>query len=183
MIHHVLQVVSKDLNMFLKSRRDELAVNDDLVVLSELINQDGSVAVKTENRLICTLLNIEQERTNLNAPLNKQALINPPINLNLFVLFSAYYSHYVEALKSLSLTIGFFQGKQVFTPANTAALGAGIDKITVEMINVEMNELSNFWTAIGSKHLPCVLYKFRMISITSDMILEEFTSISSIENV
>ncbi len=182
MIHHVLQVVSKDLNMFLKSRRGELAVNDDLVVLSELINQDGSVAVTTENRLICTLLNIEQERTNLNAPLSKQALINPPINLNLFVLFSAYYSHYVEALKSLSLTIGFFQGKQVFTPANTAGL-LGIDKITVEIINVEMNELSNFWTAIGSKHLPCVLYKFRMISITSDMILEEFTSISSIEKV
>jgi hypothetical protein len=182
MIHHVLQVISKDLNLFLKNR---LSLNEDIVILSELVNQDGSVAISAENRIICTLLNIEQERVNLNSPLSKKALINPPINLNLFVLFSAFYAsaNYVEALKSLSLAIGFFQGKQVFTSANTPAFVAGIDKITVEMVNVEMNELSNFWTAVGSKHLPCVLYKFRMVSLTADMILEEYAEVGAIDAV
>ena len=176
MIHHVLQVVTKDLNTFLKGR---LGHTEDIVILSELLNQDGSIAITGENKIITTLLNIEQDRTYINTPTGKQALTNPPINLNLLVLFSAYYTptNYVEALKALSLAIGFFQGKQVFTPANTPGLGPGFSKITAELTNVDMKELSNFWTAVGAKHLPCVLYKLRMISISSGMILEEYTDI------
>ncbi len=179
MIHHVLQVISRDLNAVLKNR---LSVNEDVVLLSELMNLDGSVAITSENKVVCTLLNIEQERVNINAPLGGRAVVNPSVNLNLYVLFSCYYSasNYLEALKALSLTIGFFQGKQVFTQANTPSLGPVVDKIVVEMVNVEMHEMSNFWTAVGSKHLPCTLYKFRMLSISAESILEETTDIRTI---
>ena len=181
MIHHALQVVSKDLNQFLRNR---LGVNEEVVLLSELVNQDGSVAMASENKVVCTLLNIEQERTNLNAPINTKVLANAPVNLNLYVLFSSYYSasNYLEALKALSLTVLFFQGKQVFTQANTPGLGPIVEKLTVEMVNVEMHELTNFWTAIGAKHLPCVLYKFRMLSIAAEAILEEISDIRSLES-
>lgn len=181
MIHHVLQIVSKDLNQFLKNR---LGVNESVVLLSELVNQDGSVAITSENKIVCTLLNIEQERINLNAAVNTKSQVNAPVNLNLYVLFSSYYSasNYLEALKALSLTILFFQGKQVFTQANTPALGPIVEKVTLEMVNVEMHELSNFWTAIGAKHLPCVLYKFRMLSIAAEAILEEMSPIRSLDS-
>ena len=181
MIHTVLQVISKDLDTFLKPKiggREEV-----VVVLSELMNNlDGSFAVATENRLICSLFNIEHERVNLNAPLGKTASVNPPFNLNLYVLFAAFYNpaRYVDALKAMSLTIGFFQGKQVFNPSNTPGLDPAIEKITVELVNIDMKDMSNFWTALGAKQLPCILCKIRMISITSDMILEEFTAISGI---
>lgn len=155
-----------------------------MVLLSELMNLDGSIAITSDNKVVCTLLNIEQERVSLNATFNNKAQVNAPIDLNLFVLFSFYYgaSNYLEALKSLSLTVVYFQGKQVFTQANTPGLGPAVEKVTVEMVNVEMHELSNFWTAVGAKHLPCVLYKFRMLSLTAEAILEEISDIRSVDS-
>lgn len=181
MIHSVLQLIKNDLDLFLRKRLSE---REDVVVLSELMNNaDGSFAVESENKLICTLLNIEQERINLNAPMGRQTSSNPPFNLNLYVLFSAYYApkSYIGALRALSLTIGFFQGKQVFTPTNTPGMPDAINKIIVEMVNVDMKDLSNFWTAIGAKQMPSVLFKIKMVSITADMVMEEFTPITGIE--
>lgn len=181
MIHSILQVLKNDLGVFLKKRLGE---REEVVVLSQLMNNsDGGFAVLEENRLICTLLNIEQERVNLNAPLGHRTLSNPPFNLNLYVLFSAYYvpARYVGALRTLSLTLGFFQGKQVFTPANTPGMPATVDKIIVEMVNVDMKDLSNFWTALGAKQMPSVLFKIKMVSITADMVMEEYVPITGVE--
>ena len=182
MIYTVLEAIRNDLDTFLRRRVD--AGRKEVVVLSELMNNaDGAFAVSEENRLVCTLLNIEHERTNANAPTGTNVLVNPPFNLNLYVLFAAYYKpgNYEGALNALSLTIAFFQGKQVFTPANTPGLTPAIEKIIVEMVNVDLKDLSNFWTALGAKHLPCVLLKIRMVSITADMVLEEFTPITGID--
>lgn len=151
---------------------------DKMVVLGELMKLDGSPAVTTENVMICSLLNVEQERNNLNTPQGNSGVYkNPPFNLNLYVVFSAFYASYFEALKALSFTIGFFQGKLVFTPSNTPGLDSSIEKITLEIVNVDLKDLSNFWTALGAKHLPCIMFRIRMVSITSDIILEEIPEI------
>lgn len=183
MIHNVLQALCKDLSQFLKSRLG-VPEEEGLVVLSELMKMDGSVAVTAENRMVCSLLSVEQERININAPrINNKTLTNPPFNLNLYVLFSAFWAAplYVEALKALSYTIGFFQGKQVFTPANTPGLDPTIEKITIEIVNIDLKDMSNFWTALGAKHLPCMLFRIRMVSITSDIILEETPEIRTLD--
>lgn len=181
MIHSVLQVLSKDLDTFLRNRTNG---RDDVVVLSGLMNNlDGSFAVVTEDRVIFSLYNIEQERINLNAPMNKKAMTNPPFNLNLYVLVSAFYSplRYKDALRMLSLTLGYFQGKQVFTPENTPGLTSIVDKLTVELVNMDNKDASNFWTAFGAKHLPSFLCKIKMVSITADVILEEVGEIRGID--
>lgn len=176
MIKIVLQAITNDLNVFLKRR---LNMKEDVVILSELMNLDGSVAVTSKNKLICSLLNIEQERNNLNiAPGNQTTRRNAPFYFNLYVLFSAYYTTaYGDGLDTLSLAIGYFQGKQVFTPTNTPGLDPSIDKLTLEIVNTEMKDLSNFWTALGSKHLPSIVFKIRMVPISAEVIQEEVTPI------
>lgn len=172
MIHNILQVISKDLNTFLKMRFQS---SEDIVLLSELVNNaDGSFAVAGENKMVCTLMNVEQERLHANSPMGAKAMLNPPFNLNLYVLFSAFYNpaNYFEALKALSYTIGFFQSKPLFTPANTPNLDPGVDKITIELANTNVEDQSSMWTAIGAKHLPCALFKIRMLSISADRMLE-----------
>ena len=90
MIHNILQVVAKDLNTFLQMR---FQYSEDIVVLSELMNNaDGSFAVAGENKMVCTLMNVEQERLHANSPMGTKAMFNPPFNLNLYVLFSAFYT-------------------------------------------------------------------------------------------
>jgi hypothetical protein len=172
MIHNILQVIAKDLNTFLQMR---FQYSEDIVVLSELMNNaDGSFAVAGGNQMVCTLMNVEQERLHANSPMGTKAMFNPPFNLNLYVLFSAFYTpaNYIEGLKALSFTIGFFQSKPVFTPANTPDLEPGVEKITVELSTTGMEEQSSMWAAIGAKHLPCALFKIRMLSITAEGMLE-----------
>jgi len=187
MIHKVLPVITTELNEYFV-RKFKLPPNPPSVLLSELVNLDGSVAVEGKNIVIATLINVEQERTNLNMPLSKTRQMNPPINIILHVLFSAYFpssgsstASYTHAMAFLSAVIGFFQGKQVFTPQNTPGLETGaVEKITMEIVNLDLRELSNFWTAVGSKHLPSILYKMRMLSITEDMITGEIPQIEGI---
>lgn len=175
-----MTAVRNELNSFLKRRT---GIEENIVELSELVNLDGSVAYAGQDKVLCTLISVEQERTNINRPMGGLGKMNPPIDINLYILFSAYYqaTNYDEALKSLSSVIGFFQAKQVFTNSNTPGLNLGTEKLTVELINLDIKELSNFWTAVGSKHLPSVLYKWRMLSITQEMLLEELPEVTGVE--
>jgi len=182
MIHTVLPVIMGELDQFIR-RRSPVPEPKARVTLSELMSLDGAALVE-EDGVVCTLVNVEQERVNINHRPAQQFRVNPPISLNLHVLLSAHFrsaNNYKEALKSLSLIIAFFQGKQVFTPENTPGLPAGIEKISSELVNLDMRELSNFWTAVGSKHLPSVIYKLRMISISEEMILEEIPEIRGLD--
>lgn len=181
MILNAMAAIRDDLNAFFRRRT---GVTENMVELSELVNLDGSVAFAGQDKVLCTLISVEQERTNINRTVGRLGKMNPPIDLNLYVLFSAYYqaTNYEEALKSLSSIIGFFQGKQVFNTQNTPSLQLEVEKLTVELINLDVKELSNFWTAVGSKHLPSVLYKWRMISISEQMLLEELPEVTGVES-
>lgn len=185
MIHTVLKAVTENLNAFL-SRKFPEEKGGDIVVLSELMNLDGSVAFDSDtsqNRVFCTLVNVEQERTNLHAPSRSTTLQNPPFNVNLYVLFSAVSApgNYFVALSFLSATLSFFQGKQVFTPSNTPNLGSAVEKVVVDLVNIDMKDISNLWTALGAKHLPSIMFRIRMLSITAEVILEEITPITGLD--
>ncbi|MEM6380597.1 MAG: DUF4255 domain-containing protein [Bacteroidota bacterium] len=178
MIDHVLSTLVGDLNSYLMRR---LESDESVVELSALVNLDGSVAFRGQNKILCSLVAVQQDRSTYNVPLSKTSLKNPPVQLNLFVLFSAYYqaANYREALKSLSSVIAFFQGKQVFTPQNTPGLHQSAEKIAVELFNFDLKELSHFWTAFGVKHLPSVLYRLRLVNVTEDMVLLDLPEITS----
>ena len=98
-------------------------------------------------------------------------------------MYSAYFSseNVDEAFKFLTALIAFFQRKTVFTPQNTPMLSPQIDKITFEMINLDLNEMSNLWAAIGAKYIPSVIYKVRKISITEEAIIADVPIISGID--
>lgn len=183
MIQSVLQVLSGELNSFLELQTEP--VERPLVILSALAKQDGTSAIQTDNRLVCTLVNIEQERTALNAPhANKLFRSNNPVHLNLYVLFSAYFAprNYQQALAAISATIAFFQSRSTFTHQDTPELPFNVSKIIVEMVSLDIRELSNLWSVLGAKHLPSVLFKIRMVSVSTGTLIEEFARISTIEN-
>lgn len=180
MLQNVLPVIVEELNAFLKRRFQEREAK---VILSDLVKQDGSIPSNGTNKIICSLVNLEQERVNLTFGHQNAAKVNPPVNLNLYVLFAAYFPDtvYEESLKFLSTVIGFFQGKQVFTPQNTPGMSPNVQKIAVEIVNLSFHENSNLWATLGAKYMPSVLLKMRMVTITEEMILEELPVITTVE--
>ncbi len=98
------------------------------------------------------------------------ALVQPPLYIDLFILFIAnfYDRNYVQGLGMISRTISFFQQNPWFTRDTLPALGPGIDKITMEFTNLDLLEVNYLMGMLGTKYLPSVYYKLRMLPFGSD---------------
>jgi hypothetical protein len=172
MIHNVLPIIANELNDFLKLK---YSTSEDKVIVSNLVTQDGSVGAECENKIVSFLLNIEQERSIKNANIQRLIAANQEVSINLYVIYAAYFTgkNYPEALKFISSVIEFFQGKSHFTHQNTPMLSNNADRLTVQMVNMDLQQLSNLWGNIGAKYLPSVIYKVRMLTYNENMIKEE----------
>jgi len=184
MIHNLLPVVGAELNSYFKSRFD---IDEDRLLLSNLINPDGSLAVEGSNKVVCSLVNIHEETTlkstaGISSFGGGFAATGPDININLTVMFSAYFSgkNYAEALKFLSGVIYFFQSKPVFTTSNTPGLSSNIEKACFDLTTMSYHDLNSVFSMIGAKYMPTAIYRIRMLTFSSDNIEDTIPSISGI---
>ena len=174
MIYEALSCLTEEMNEFF---RNKLRVNEEKVVLSGLVNQDGSIAIQGENKIIVTLVNIEKETARKGQMKNVPSIHGTradAIQLNLYVLFSAYFSsgNYPEALRFLSFIIAYFQQKNVFDRSNTPGLDTNIERLSFEIVDVNPDTLSNMWSTLGAKYMPSILYKVRMVNIDGSIVNE-----------
>lgn len=164
MISNALTSLTLELNNFLRLK---FGLNDDIVVLSNLVEASGEPLYKAENKLILSLINIQEEKKIQKAGFQNR---NAPIYLNLFILVTSSFDNKLkeESLKFLSATISFFQGKRVFRNNNTPFLSSNIDKLSVDIFNLDLNELSNVFSTLGAKYSPCIAYKVSMLVIEEE---------------
>ncbi len=176
MIYEALSCITSDINEYFRSK---LKINEEKVILSGIVNQDGSLSVQDKNKLLATLINVEDDftgKTNLGNKVSRTAAhVSPSININLHVLFSAYFSgnNYAESLKFLSFLIAYFQNKTVFTKANTSNLDSRIEKLTFKIENLGIDRISHIWTMLGAKYMPSIMYKVKMLTF-DDLIIREY---------
>lgn len=186
MIAKALTFVSDFLNKEIKLN---YGIDENRVVVSSLINPDGSVSENTENKVIISVINLEHETTvkSLNnyvaGNANNFGKTAPPVYLNLYLLVSANYDsgNYLEALKMLSSVIGIFQSNTYFTKQKNPELPSPLEKLTFEIFNLPINELSHIWSGIGAKYVPSIIYKVRMISMQENKITEEITGVGGLK--
>lgn len=186
MIDKALQVISSELNRFLQSKHD---ITEEKVVISSLIELDGSVSMQEPDKIVLSLTNIETDKTQSSVGGYKQTpkgtykMVKPPVHINLTLLFSAYFTHenYSEGLKFITSVVAFFQSRAgVFNPSNTPNMPIGIDKMQAELLSLEMADLNNFWSSLGSKYLPSVLYRVKTIPIRHETLMPEIPVIKKI---
>lgn len=165
MIHEVVPLIASELRDYLVSKFD---ASGDVVKMSTLANQDGSTALKEENVVVVTLVNVERDGSNMLAGGSGKG--NMPVYVNLYVMFSTYFTDYVESLKFLSGVIGYFQ-------ANPNYLHMG-NSLKIELFNIDFRELSNLWMAVGGKYLPSVVYRIRTLDMDEDLISDEIPPVA-----
>ena len=81
MIYEVLQTLTDNLNIYFRTK---LKIQEDKAELSAIVNQDGSIALQSENKVLVTLLNIEREPFSASG----QIVGRQKLSLNLLVIFS-----------------------------------------------------------------------------------------------
>ena len=173
MINSAILHLTNYLNQYLKRTFD---LNEDIVALSNIVEQDGTVATNVTNKLVVCLVNIEKDSTSVNLPKrgmmpsDKAVMGYPPVHLNLYLMFAAHFSgnNYSEALKFLSHTISFFQRNPVFDHQNTPDLDRRIHQLALDIENLNARDLSSLWSILSGKYLPSILYKVRMLSFAAD---------------
>lgn len=187
MISKTLTFVSDFLNHEIKM---SFGIDEDRVVISSLINPDGTITENIENKIVISVINLEHETTvnssgnYVNGGNNNFGKVSPPVYLNIYLLISANYDsgNYIEALKMLSTVIGVFQANTYFTQQKNPTMPSPLEKLTFEIFNLPINELSHIWSGIGAKYVPSIVYKVRMISIREDLITKEVPGLSGVQN-
>jgi hypothetical protein len=180
LIDTALSQIAQQLNEALRSR---YRVDDDLVVLSNIHELDGNVSAHIADKLVVSLVNIERETVTMQRDMREVgariAVKRSPICLNLMVMFSANFTsgNYAEALKLLSSCVAFFQTRPVLDHANSPGLDSRIDKLTLEIRNLDITELSNLWGILSGRYMPSVLYKVRMLAIDAGAIDHEVPTV------
>lgn len=175
MIYQSLNCLAEEINEFF---RVKLKINEDKVVLSSIVNQDGTVAIPGENRISLTLINIEKEsaKTSGGLSISSKSYTNTvsSLSINLQILFSVYFSgsNYPEGLKFLSFILSFLNSKNVFNHSNTPRLPDEIEKLSFEFEPVGLERLNNIWAMMGAKYMPSLLYKVRMLTFDDSTITE-----------
>jgi hypothetical protein len=149
--------------------------------------------VDLERKVILSLVNIEEEAALKNAgPLYRNVktlnYVNPPIYLNLYLLITAHYEKYEDALTRLSNVIQFFQGKNSFSlknsPPNDMLLNPDTYEdiqLHLEMFSLSFEQLNHLWGSLGGKQWPSVLYKVRLVKITENRITAQGPLIEQVQ--
>jgi hypothetical protein len=184
MIYEILQIISEELNDYLDENAVALANIADADVEGNSPGNFPDIAL--------SLINLQEEfalKNIRNDYINNSSVTykNPKVYLNLFILFSVNKSTYTESLKSLTKLIAFFQGKKVFTQANSNYQNVdGIEniksfKFITELYTPTFEELNFIWGTLGGKQKPSVLYKITLLEIERDVIAKEGSVISEMQ--
>ncbi|MCW3111255.1 MAG: hypothetical protein JWQ09_5761, partial [Segetibacter sp.] len=107
MIYKALLLVLRQLNQYISSLSEANDTGDEVVLGNiSLVESSNASNTNISRRIVLSLVNIEEENAMKNGQyLKKDALniqyLNPSVNLNLYILFSANYEDYENALKRL----------------------------------------------------------------------------------
>lgn len=171
MIKEVLTILKNKLNDPLKGLMDD---DGEIAVVDDIAKHDDDTS-ELDNKVVITLLNVEEESTlknkswytrktiSENPPVYDMKKQNPPAYLNLYLMISANRTAYDKALTNISKVIEIFQTNNVLEYVDS-----DVEKnfrFRIELHPVPFDQLSYIWGLLGGKVMPSVLYKISVIKI------------------
>ena len=150
-----LEVVRQQLNQFLQNAE---ARSDDWVVMTSLVEADGSPNSAALNRIVMLMTNIQRE-TGRNGP--PGSTLELAVDLGFIANFPA--AHYPDGLTALSLVIACLQRQPLLTPSSHPELDRDLEKVSLELINQSAADLNHLFGMLGVKYQPSVFYRLRLL--------------------
>jgi hypothetical protein len=171
MIAAAVGIVAQQLNQHFRRTFD---LNEDVVIASNILEQDGNVAQGVNNKLLLFLINIEKESVAnrqgaaAGGPFDRITVGSSPVFLNLYLMMAANFADYAESLKFISRAIAFFQRTPVLDHQNTPDLDQRIGRLALDIENLSIHDLSTLWGVLSGRYLPSILYKVRMVVVDGE---------------
>lgn len=185
MLQKALEFTRDVLDQFL---RRKFALTDKVVVINNVISPNGDIPQENQNKLVISLLNIEQETNKQFYGRNQRnqtgdfSDVNPEQRYNLDVLFSSNFQDYSETLKILNATLSFFQAYNTIDRGVFSNLPKGMNRLDFDIEQISYHQMHSLWSAMGAKYQPSIIYKLRLISVQSDQTIRVLPEIVSATN-
>lgn len=184
MIRTALEFIKKELDAYIADRENDPAnyAAGSVVELKSIVSPNGNINLDNNKHITITLAGIEEERREGKRPYimpsddNKFLKLNPPVEINLFLLFIAHSSDYETALRDLSDVIAFFQANNVFDEQRFPSLNASvtepdakpwqlIERLSFRLSNLSFEQQNNLWAMFGGKYIPSAIYKMNLLTV------------------
>jgi hypothetical protein len=154
--------------------RNGAATPSGIVIAANIAKAEELTAVTS--KIVMSLVNVEEDRisklpsNSFSSPVGTGVEYrNPPVYINVYVLFSVNRDYTDDALLYLSYVMQFFQHKNIFTPHNSPALFTDtvlpVQQVSCELVSLNFEQINHLWASLGGKYLPSVLYKIRQLVI------------------
>jgi hypothetical protein len=160
-------------------------------VLAQKLALPGQINVESAKTLTAegaqgvtiSLINMEEESALRNLPHTERRLgqlvkVEPPVHLNLYLLFAFEFAQYETTLVRLAETVELFQEHRWFGPETQTGPGAvpfpaGLQRIVMEMHGMNFEALNNVWGILGGSYFPSVVYKLRLVKVQAATVAPE----------
>ncbi|WP_415328007.1 DUF4255 domain-containing protein [Chryseobacterium sp. MMS23-Vi53] len=174
MIDNVLKILESKLNDPINGLKDDDGEGN-IAIVNNLAKHDDEDFTNLKNKVVITLLTVEEESTMKNTPrYNRIKEQNQPIRyelesapayLNLYVMIAANRDAYDKSLANISKVIEIFQTNNVLkyndpSPEKSFAF-------RIELHSIPFEQLSYVWGLLGGKVMPFAFYKISVIKIAA----------------
>lgn len=192
-ISNILSKLISKINIEIPSNVLDIEITN----IATLENQADSDMSKSP--IILSIVNIEEDRTLKNQSVylketnnntNISRFKNPTQHLIFSILFSSYLQEskfYLNGIEKLNLVINYFQQNNTFYYKNddseliyyldfmskTEVEKLNYSKITFETVSLNMEQLNQMWSYLGSKYMPSILFKMRLYPVQVDTVIKE----------
>lgn len=201
MIRTALEFIQKELTSFILEREfDDPAMYNatNIVDVKPVALPNGTINITEGSHITLMLAGLEEERREGKRPYYVQTedkkfnKFNPPIEIDLCLLFAAHNNHYPTALRDLSHVIAFFQSNPVFDEQKYPGLNAQItnaaqkpwqliDRLSFRLHSLSFEQQNNLWSMMGTKYIPNVVYKVNMLTVFDNRAKEKAAAITELK--
>lgn len=199
MIRTALEFIKKELDAYIVERENDPANYSagNVVDIKSIVLPNGSINVDNNKHITLMLVGIEEERREGKRPYliptddNNFIRLNPPVELDLYILAVAHSNDYETALRDLSDVLGFFQANAVFDEQRYPALNSGvldptnkpwqlIERLSFRINNFSFEQQNNLWAMLGGKYIPSVVYRMNMLTVFDTRSKEKMTPVTEL---
>jgi hypothetical protein len=200
MIRTALEFLRKELEAYLVDREQDPAhyATGNVVDLKSIVLPNGNINVTDTTHVTIMLVGLEEERREGKRPVYVPAennrdyyKLNPPIEIDLYLLFAAHNSDYETALRDLSSTIAFFQANPVFDEQRFPGLNASVkdpvnkpwqlvERLSFRLYSLSFEQQNNLWAMLGSKYIPSAVFKMSLLTVFDNRSKEKVAAITEI---
>lgn len=182
MIDRAVSFVVDELNEYFNVRSE----SPDRAAAGSLFDLDGNVESTLKNKVVVSLVNVERDRTYRSVETFEKRVdgvgerVQPPVKVNLYLLFIGNFSDYAEAMKAVSQVVGFFQHRPSVAYASVPALSELEGRMTFELCSLTFEQINHLWGALGGKYVPSVLYKVGIVDLRDRQLEAEVAPVTEI---